>query len=267
MPESLYATPKIVTDLEQCCFYHTLEIPDVGVVDGIYDLRESFDDYVGPISFDGLRVLEIGPGSGFLTFEMEKRGAEVVSIELSNDVAWDYVPFNPFDSPLLADWIAEQRIVLEKTQNGYWFAHRHFDSKAKVHYGSASDIPEELGHFDCSIMASVLLHNRDPLRIISNCAQVTKNTLVIIDQHDRELEEPGMPLLRFIPTRENGLAGTWWHLSHAFLKQYLRCLGFVEVSFSVTTLHHTPVPGGPTNALDSFSLVAQRSSTPPPADR
>jgi len=136
-------------------------------------------------------------------------------------------------------------------------------SKARVHYGSSYDIPEELGRFDLSIMASVLLHNRDPLRILSNCARITESTLVIVDQHDPELEQQGMPLLRFIPTRENGLVGTWWHLSRAFLQQYLRCLGFVEVHFSVTTTHHAHVPGGPTNPVPSFSLIAERSPTPP----
>jgi hypothetical protein len=33
------------------------------------------DDYLGHVELRGKRILEIGPASGFLTVEMEKRGA------------------------------------------------------------------------------------------------------------------------------------------------------------------------------------------------
>ena len=51
------------------------------------------DEYLGKVSFAGQRILEIGPASGFLTFEMEKRGAEVVSVELTAKHGWDFVPY------------------------------------------------------------------------------------------------------------------------------------------------------------------------------
>ncbi len=47
------------------------------------------DEYLGKVDFAGQRVLEIGPASGFLTFEMEKRGAEVVSVEVTDEHGWD----------------------------------------------------------------------------------------------------------------------------------------------------------------------------------
>ena len=53
-----------------------MEIPGHGLVTGQWDLRGGVDDYLGKVAFAGQRVLEIGPASGFLTFEMEKRGAE-----------------------------------------------------------------------------------------------------------------------------------------------------------------------------------------------
>jgi predicted nicotinamide N-methyase len=37
------------------------------------------DPYLGNFDFVGKRVLDVGAASGFLTFEMEKRGAEVVA--------------------------------------------------------------------------------------------------------------------------------------------------------------------------------------------
>jgi len=57
------------------------------------DLRGGVDEYLGKVAFAGRRVLEIGPASGFLTFEMEKRGADVVSVEVTAEHGWDFVPY------------------------------------------------------------------------------------------------------------------------------------------------------------------------------
>ncbi len=42
---SPYATPKNVTDLNDCVFYHTMEIAGYGLVEGEWDLREGVQDY------------------------------------------------------------------------------------------------------------------------------------------------------------------------------------------------------------------------------
>ena len=69
-----------------------MELPGHGVVNGS-GFAWRVDDYLGKVSFTGKRVLEIGPASGFLAFEMEKRGAEVVSVEVTADHGWDFVPY------------------------------------------------------------------------------------------------------------------------------------------------------------------------------
>lgn len=70
-----------------------MELSGYGVMEGEWDLRHGVDEYLGKVAFAGQRVLEIGPASGFLTFEMEKRGAEVVSVEVTEDHGWDFVPY------------------------------------------------------------------------------------------------------------------------------------------------------------------------------
>src|SRR5689334_17854377 len=92
--DKIFAVPKKVDDLADCYFYHTMELPGHGVIEGRdWDLRRGVDEYLGKVDFDGQRVLEIGPASGFLTFEMEKRGAEVVSVEVTAEHGWDFVPY------------------------------------------------------------------------------------------------------------------------------------------------------------------------------
>src|SRR5438046_10691371 len=89
---SIYAEPRTVTDLEDCYFYHSMEIPGYGLVEGPWDLRGGVDDYLGGVDLRDKRVLEIGTASGFLCFTMEGRGAEGVASDLSDDHSWDVGP-------------------------------------------------------------------------------------------------------------------------------------------------------------------------------
>jgi hypothetical protein len=94
-----YADPRPVRDIASCYFYHRVELPGVGVVGGAWDLRETIDDYLAGFRFAGKRVLDVGAASGFPSFEMEmeRRGAEVVSFDMSPDGRWDIVPLAGMD--------------------------------------------------------------------------------------------------------------------------------------------------------------------------
>src|SRR5688500_17446393 len=94
--KSIYAEPRLVASLEECVFYHTMDIPGWGSVKGQWDLRDGVEEYLGGVEFKGRRVLEIGAADGFFTFYLESRGAEVVSYDLSEDYEWDILP-----SPLI----------------------------------------------------------------------------------------------------------------------------------------------------------------------
>ncbi len=42
--------PKTVPDINDCIFYHTIELPDFGLIKGQWDLRKGIDSYVGNIN-------------------------------------------------------------------------------------------------------------------------------------------------------------------------------------------------------------------------
>ena len=131
--EKIFAISVKVEDIADCYFYHTMELPGHGVIKGRdWDLRVGVDRYLGKISFAGQRILEIGPASGFLTFEMEKRGAEVVSIEVTPEHGWDFVPY---PARRLEELFGPRRIVMQRLKNSYWFSHAALQSKANVYYG------------------------------------------------------------------------------------------------------------------------------------
>ena len=79
-------------------------------MNGDWDLRRGVDDYLGKVVFAGKRVLEIGPASGFLTFEMEKRGADVISVEVTDEHGWDFVPY---PDARLQEVFGPHRIVMQ----------------------------------------------------------------------------------------------------------------------------------------------------------
>jgi 2-polyprenyl-3-methyl-5-hydroxy-6-metoxy-1,4-benzoquinol methylase len=87
-----YASPRVVTDLADCIFYHSMDLPEHGTVHGLVDLRGGVDEYLGGVDLHGKRVLEMGTADGFLCFEMERRGADVVAYDLSEAQHWDFVP-------------------------------------------------------------------------------------------------------------------------------------------------------------------------------
>ena len=218
--DRIFAAPFEVEDIANCYFYHTMELPGYGIVNGDWDLRRGVDDYLGKVLFAGKRVLEIGPASGFLTFEMEKRGAEVVSVEVTADPGWDFVPY---PASKLEQVLGPRRIVMQRLKNSYWFAHAAHHSRANVYYGDVYNLPASFGEFDIAVIGSVLLHCRDPVRIVEQCGQKARS-LIITDMFYPDLEEA--PICRLAPTAQNFLWHTWWHFSTQFITQFLAVMEF-----------------------------------------
>jgi len=245
--QKIFATPRKVKDLADCYFYHTMELPGRGVIEGQdWDLRGRVDEYLGNVDFAGQRVLEIGPASGFLTFEMEKRGADVISVEVTDEHGWDFVPY---PEPRLEEVFGPRRIVMQQLKNSYWFSHAALQSKARVYYGDAYNLPAALEEFDIAVMGAVLLHCRDPLRIVEQCGKRAKS-LIIVDKFHPDLE--GAPVCRLAPTPENFLWHTWWHFSTRFFTQFLEVMGFTTSEAATHQQFHRGRP----HTL--FTLVGRR---------
>ena len=62
--------------IEECYFYHSIDLPGRPPIVGAWDLRAGVDAYLGGISVAGKKVLEVGAANGFLSFHLEKRGAQ-----------------------------------------------------------------------------------------------------------------------------------------------------------------------------------------------
>lgn len=240
----------MVDRVESCHFYHTMSVPGERVVFGEFDLRGKEDVYLGHVSLAARRVLEIGPANGSLTFHMESRGATVVAVELGPDTDWDIVPHVGLDLEAIR---RERREVMERVRNGFWWAHSRIGSRAEVHYGDVYDLPDRLGRFDVAVMAAVLRHTRDPLRIIEACAKRSE-TIVITEMFVAELE--GAPVARLVPSLDSEGWDTWWDFSPELLQRFLEVLGFPRTVLSHHTQRH--VTEGIAREVPFFTLVATR---------
>lgn len=257
-----YANPRDVSDPNECYFYHTMEIPRQGLINGQWDLRSGIRQYTGGVDFQGKRVLEIGTASGFACFFMEQQGADVVAYDLSEKQAWDLVPLAGADSAREA---AKRRDVIRRINNSYWLAHKAFQSKARVVYGTVSDIPSAIGLVDVSTFCSVLVHVRDPFLALSNAARLTRETIVVTDLLDPKKNEgplltsPGAaPVMEFLPDFRTGdPLDAWWRLTPEIIVSFLGVLGFEETTLTQHTQQST------WGDKKMFSVVGRRTVDKP----
>ena len=99
--------------------------------EGIYDLRNNVNEYLGNVDFKKKSVIELGPASGFLSFFMENQGAKVISVDLSiKDDLWDVVPNCRIDHKKYARDHMKKNII--KVQNSFWYSHKILNSNVKV---------------------------------------------------------------------------------------------------------------------------------------
>jgi SAM-dependent methyltransferase len=245
MDNAIWATPRNITNLEECDFYHTMDLPNHGVVTGAWDLRGREAAYLGNVDVAGKRVLEVGTASGHLCFAMEKMGASVVGFDLSDEQQWDVVPYHRAETK---DYVVQRRNHIRRLNNSYWFAHRALGSSAKVVYGSVYEIPDDIGQFDICTFGSILLHLRDPFLALQRVLAHVQDTVIVTDTASgvgvRSLayrmmnlveSVTGVRLLRFLPNaKARSPLDAWWTLTPAVVSEFLHVLGFPNTT---TTFH------------------------------
>ena len=249
----IYAVPKVVTDVTQCHFYHTVDLPDVGTVAGEWDLRAGLSAYLGDFDFRGKRVLDIGAANGLLSFFMESHGAEVVSFDLDKNSDWDLVPFANW--PEYESIAQDRKRIMDRLNNAYWFCHRLLRSRAKVVYGNVYNIPEGIGPVDVAVYGCILLHLRDPFRALQSGLQLAREAVVVTDLLRGENHPYKDAYMKFLPNATTlEPKDTWWDLRPELVIQMIGVLGFQDA----TLTHHVQKYEGRENLM--YTVVARRTS-------
>jgi tRNA (mo5U34)-methyltransferase len=121
-------------------------------------------------------VLEVGTWDGFWAFELEKRGAEVVAIDLDHERD--------------LDWPARRRPETFASGRGDGFRElreRTGSTVERVELSVYDLTPERLGTFDLVFCGSVLIHLRDQLLALERIASVTApgGAFISAEEYDR----------------------------------------------------------------------------------
>ena len=255
--KSLFAKPRYVERLEDCYFYHTIELPGLGVQKGHWDLRGRFEDYVGGVEVGGKSVFDVGTATGFLSFEAERLGAaHVVSYDMSNVRQQAFVPFK---GKLYREdyeaWIRDYGATIERWKNAYWLCHRLLRSKAEVYYGSVYELPQELGQFDIAIVGAVLEHLVDPVSALISISRLVRERLVLVTP----LIQTDEKIARFEPSADRPEDDfTWWTYSIGLYRELLTILGFEIERITYANYYHEFAD----RLEERSTLVAVRDSSP-----
>ena len=195
---------EFVQELAGKRWYHSFELPDGRVIEGfqtLAQLRARLQQFPIPDDLHGKRVLDIGCWDGWFSFEMERRGAEVVA----------------------ADIVERDTFLAAREALG-----------SKVEF-VLSDVyqltPDRVGRFDIVLFLGVLYHLKHPLLALERvCALTTDLALVESFVTDDGSSPAAPPVMEFYETSELvGRFDNWSGPNTSCLLAFCRTAGFATI--------------------------------------
>jgi tRNA (mo5U34)-methyltransferase len=196
-------------------WYHSIELAPGVVTKGMFDHRPYVGRYGLPESLAGKRVLDVGTFEGFWAYELERRGAEVVALDVPRIQQLDWPPRSrPAEDGPRGDRF---RIAADaKGSAVQWVGMSIYDAD-----------PASLdGHFDLVFCGSVLIHLRDPALALERMAALCRGRLVLAEEYSRRLE--WIPRLRLAEFK-SGAHMTWWRPTTKTWISMAELAGFEDV--------------------------------------
>lgn len=189
-------------------WWHSFELPDGTRIDGvnaIAGLKQRISQFPIPEDLRGKRVLDIGAWDGWFSFEMERRGAEVMAID-----NWDNPRFHEI--------------------------HRLLHSRVDYRQMDVYDLsPNSVGRFDIVLFMGVLYHLKHPLLALERvCALTTGmaavDSFVLRSEHVSGIDVETLPIMAYYETDEfAGQTDNWVGPSLPCLLAFCRTAGFARV--------------------------------------
>ena len=207
-------------------WYHTIDLPGGVVTPGFFDHRPVLDKYALPVDVSGKRVLDIGTFDGFFSFEFERRGAEVIALDVPDEASLDWpVPLRRAGTTRF-----------QPQHENFDVAREALGSSVQREFLSVYDAePERLGLFDIVFVGSVLIHLRDPVGALMALRRVCAEggEIRICEETHKKLD---------LLSRRTAMAKfqaisphmTWWIPNRACWHQMLEAAGYVSVEHGAT---------------------------------
>jgi len=237
---------------EMPAWYHTLELAPGVITPGYVDWRDRAAAIL-PADLSGRRCLDIGTYDGFWAFEMEKRGGEVVAIDVEQLSGADWPPYG---RERLEREVEERGLTLG---GGFRVAHEALNSRVTRVICSVYDLTPQAvgGEMDFVFLGALLLHLREPIRALEAIFQTLRpgGSLKLLEcvTLRETLRSPRTPVAKFEPLI---YPFNWWRPNAAALVAYLRSCGFQNVKRG---RFHRP-PGKPEMRTWYLEVSATRSA-------
>ena len=209
-PEFRDRTQEQVDQLSKHGSYHSLELADGTVIPGLIGieaLKARVQSFPIPQDLRGKRVLDVGAASGWNSFEMERRGADVVAV--------DCVEFEEFH-----------------------MARKLLGSKVDYRILDVDELtPESVGRFDYVLFFGVLYHLRHPLLGLERICALAREAAFVESFVTDAGPDPAAPCtLEFYETNElGGQIDNWCGPNVNCLMALCRAAGFARVVFEYKT--------------------------------
>ena len=206
-------------------WYHTIELAPGVVTPGHIDLRD-VAPRVLPDDLTGKRALDVGTFDGFWAFELERRGAEVVAIDVD---ALDSAEWPPLNRPRLE---AQAKAWDLQLGRGFEIASEALGSKVRREISNVYDVTPDVlgGPVDFAFSGAILLHLRDPVRALESIHRTLApgGELVLLEPFSMRatLRSPRGPMAEFKPLVTDF---DWWYPNMAALLSWPRAAGFADV--------------------------------------
>ena len=193
--------------LREIGWYHSFELPGGAKINGYMTLewqQERWSRFPIPADLTGKRVLDIGAWDGWFSFEAERRGAVVTSLDCQE-------------------------------QPNYLWLHQKLGSKADYRNLDVFELPwVDLGKFDIVFCLGVLYHLRHPLWGLEIlCALATDVVIVetyVTDGDTWRDHEGDIPSMEFYEATElNGNMDNWNGPTVGCVLAMCRAAGFARV--------------------------------------
>jgi len=197
-------TRKQIAELEALGWYHSIELPGGEVLRGLQTierLKSRLAQFAIPTDLRGKRVLDIGAWDGWFTFEMERRGAGVVALDL----------------------VSNEKFLLARDL---------LKSTADYLVGDICRLsPVILGRFEIVLFFGVLYHLKHPLLALERVCEITTDTAYVesyVIDDGTDLDAP--PVLEYYEGTElRGQFDNWVGPNVVGLLAMARMAGFAEV--------------------------------------
>ena len=198
-------TQKLIARLQAFGWYHSIQLPSGEVTPGLQtleQLRLRARQFPIPENLRGKRVLDIGAWDGWFSFEMERRGANVVAVDA---------------------------VQSEK----FLYARELLGSKVEYRISDVYDLhPREFGMFDIVLFLGVLYHVKNPVLALERVCALSRDLVCVESFVTDDGSDPNAkPSMEFYETTELcGQFDNWVGPNVACLLSFCRTAGFARVA-------------------------------------